>query len=133
VSIAAPTLVFDSKHTDRIVEVEPIAVPIWSEPNGDYADTGMLLLKRAVWSRGWRHLGDLLSIRAKEDELARPWTSNNELFVVEHAMVTAAEQDEVLKLRFAAMDPMTQMVSICSTVAAAGKAATAVSFLQRSA
>src|SRR4249919_4016452 len=49
VSIAAPTFVFDSKHTDRIVEVERIAVPIGSESDGSYAGAGMALLKRAVW------------------------------------------------------------------------------------
>jgi len=48
VSIAAPTFVFDSKHTDRIVEVERIAVPIGSESDGSYAGAGMALLKRAV-------------------------------------------------------------------------------------
>jgi hypothetical protein len=53
-SIAAPTFVFDGKHTDRIVEVEPIAVPIGSESDGGHAGAGMEFLERAVWSRGRR-------------------------------------------------------------------------------
>jgi hypothetical protein len=132
VSIAAATFVFDSKHTDRIVEVEPIAVPIGSESNRGYADAGMAFLERAVWSRERRHRRNLLSIRAEEDELARLRTSNDELLVVEHAMVAAAQQDEVLELRFATMNPMAPMMSVCSTVAAAGKAATPIAFFQRS-
>jgi hypothetical protein len=48
-------------------------------------------------------------------------------------MVAAAEQDEVLELRFATMNPMAQMVSVCSTVAAAGEAAAAIAFFQCSA
>jgi len=132
VSIAAPTFVFESKHTDRIVEIEPIAVPIGSESDGGYTGAGMAFLEGAVWSRERRRRWNQLSIWAEKDELARLRISNDELFVVEHAMVAAAQQDEVLELRFATMNPVAPMMSVCSAVAAAGKTATPIAFFQRS-
>ena len=87
----------------------------------------------AAHLRRMRDLGQELPVRAAETKLAIGLSIELVAFLVDCAMVAAAEQSEIRERGGAAVGPVTDVMTLTEANAAARKAAAAVSVVERTA
>src|SRR4030095_15740269 len=125
------------EHVDRIANVETLAQPGGSGGPWAHRDAGRIVvnLQRAR-GIGWRrrrtrYIGHDPTIRAAKSQLTVRHALDAIAFLVDRAVMTAAEQHQIRQCRRAAVGPVTDVMRLAEAPVAAREATAAVAIEER--